>query len=431
MPRCCSRPASSTRPAASSTMHWRRHAPTTTGSRSARSARGWPAATSSSTTSREPAATSVPRWPRTAARQVEELVRDAALIRSTIDVAAGHDLGAVITDLARRNERGGDQHGRRPGGGAAGGGGAAALGRCRRRRAPAVHARAHQPRLARGTPPRDARAGPARPRPRPARGGRAPDHHRQPAPRGAPVPVLEPRHARRPGPARTAARRLRRRASPGERGRRRHPHQHRAVARHLAPDQPGHDLDRPRAHGDDPRVSGGCGGSRPSARDDASADLVEEIGRLEDHVAQREWTLTVGGTSAGALPPVDADEARAATSDRDATVVEFFETGDELWTIVLDDGTLEVSRTGTVSVVREQLSRLRRDLRARAMVARGRRWRPPSTGRARHPSPRSTPPSTRPDRHGAARPTAASSSSRRAPWPPCRGACCPACWAGR
>ncbi len=103
----------------------------------------------------------------------------------------------------------------------------------------------------------------------------------------------------------------------------------------------------------------------------ASTDLVEEIGRLEDHVAQREWTLTVGGTSAGALRPVDADEARATTADRDATVVEFFETGDELWTIVLDDGTLEVSRTGTVSEVREQLSRLRRDLRARAMVAAG------------------------------------------------------------
>jgi tetratricopeptide (TPR) repeat protein len=103
----------------------------------------------------------------------------------------------------------------------------------------------------------------------------------------------------------------------------------------------------------------------------ATPELVDEIGRLEDQLAQREWTLTVGGTSAGAVPPVDADEARAATADRDATVVEFFETGDELWTIVLDGGTLDVVRTGSVSAARAQLSRLRRDLRARAMLAPG------------------------------------------------------------
>ncbi len=103
----------------------------------------------------------------------------------------------------------------------------------------------------------------------------------------------------------------------------------------------------------------------------ASGELVAEIGQVEDQVAQREWTLTVGGTSAGTLAPVDADEARAATTDREATIVEFFEAGDELWTIVLDDGNLEVVRTGTVSLVREQLARLRRDLRARVMVTAG------------------------------------------------------------
>ena len=37
-------------------------------------------------------------------RQVDELVRDASLIQSSIDIAAGHDLGAVIADLARRND---------------------------------------------------------------------------------------------------------------------------------------------------------------------------------------------------------------------------------------------------------------------------------------------------------------------------------------
>ena len=100
-------------------------------------------------------------------------------------------------------------------------------------------------------------------------------------------------------------------------------------------------------------------------------ELATAMAGLEDQVAQREWTLTIGATSAGTLAPVDADEARAATSDRDATVVEFFEAGDDLWTVVLDDGDLEVSRTCSLATVREQLARLRRDLRARVMVAAG------------------------------------------------------------
>ena len=96
-----------------------------------------------------------------------------------------------------------------------------------------------------------------------------------------------------------------------------------------------------------------------------------EIALLEEQVAQREWTLTVGDRSAGTLPPVDADEARAATVDREATVVEFFETADELWRIVLDGGALLVARAGTLPDVRAQVARLRRDLRARAMLAAG------------------------------------------------------------
>ena len=120
--------------------------------------------------------------------------------------------------------------------------------------------------------------------------------------------------------------------------RRRHPHEHRAVARHLAPDQPGDHLERPRAHRDDPRAPAAA----PLVAEDDGVATPRAPGadrRLEDQLAQREWTLTVGGAQSAAVAAVDADEARPATSDRDATVVEFFETGDELWTIVLDGGT--------------------------------------------------------------------------------------------
>ena len=96
-----------------------------------------------------------------------------------------------------------------------------------------------------------------------------------------------------------------------------------------------------------------------------------EIARLEEQVAQREWTLAVGETPAGARPPVDAEEARATSQGREATVVEYFETKDELWRVVLDGGTIQVVPVGPLTTVREQLARLRRDLRARAMVAEG------------------------------------------------------------
>jgi len=98
------------------------------------------------------------------------------------------------------------------------------------------------------------------------------------------------------------------------------------------------------------------------------ADLVAQVARLEDEVAHREWTLTVGGSAVTTAPPVDSDEARGAAADRGATIVEFFEHAGYLWTIVLEDGRLDVTRMASVDTVREQVTRLRRDLRARAML---------------------------------------------------------------
>jgi len=101
------------------------------------------------------------------------------------------------------------------------------------------------------------------------------------------------------------------------------------------------------------------------------AELVSQVAHLEEEVSQREWSLTVGGASVTTVPPVDSDEARGAAADRGATVVEFFECGGDLWTILLEDGRLEVTRMMSVDTVRAQVTRLRRDLRARAMVAAG------------------------------------------------------------
>ena len=101
------------------------------------------------------------------------------------------------------------------------------------------------------------------------------------------------------------------------------------------------------------------------------ADLASQVAHVEEEVSQREWSLTVGGASVTTVPPVDSDEARGAAADRGATIVEFFECGGDLWTILLEDGRLEVTRMMSVDTVREQVTRLRRDLRARAMVAAG------------------------------------------------------------
>jgi tetratricopeptide (TPR) repeat protein len=305
-------------------------------------------------------------------RQVEELVRDAVLIRSTIDVAAGHDLGAVITDLARRNAQ-------------------AATSTVTDRAAVRLEAEARL--LSGDVDGAELRLSTLE---RTNRDSLAAKLHET---------LVRARldHAR--GRHVEAERRI----TTGNRLLAAHQFQSASLdvraalalhGRRLAAFDVERALDRQDADGiltsierwraishrinpvttsTDPELAVLTRELRRLRRvaveleGHAGADLVQEIAQLEDHVAQREWTLTVGGRSAGVLPPVDADEARAATSDRDATVVEFFETGDELWSIVLDDGHLEVARTGTVSGVRQQLSRLRRDLRARAMLATGSR----------------------------------------------------------
>ncbi|HYN68351.1 MAG TPA: CHAT domain-containing protein [Ornithinibacter sp.] len=303
-------------------------------------------------------------------RQVDELVRDATLIQSSIDVAAGHDLGAVITDLARRNdtvETGavGDRaavrleaearllHGDVDGAERR----LATLGRTNR---DSLAARLHETLVrarldhARGRQVEAER--------RITTGNRLLAAHQFQS-SSLDVRAALALHGRRLA-AFDVERALHGQDGDGiltsiERWR--------AISHRINPVTTSTDPELTSMTRDLRRLR------RVAAEREghASAELVGEIAHLEDQVAQREWTLTVGGTSEGTLPPVDADEARAASSDRAATVVEFFEADGELWTIVLDDGNLEVVRTGRLTPVREQIARLRRDLRARVMVAAG------------------------------------------------------------
>lgn len=99
--------------------------------------------------------------------------------------------------------------------------------------------------------------------------------------------------------------------------------------------------------------------------------LRAQVGELESQVARREWGLTVEGSITGLAHPVASDEARAAVSAKDATVVEFFESEGNLWAIVLCTARFDVVQLGPVEEIARSLTRLRRDLRARAILAHG------------------------------------------------------------
>ena len=102
-----------------------------------------------------------------------------------------------------------------------------------------------------------------------------------------------------------------------------------------------------------------------------SPTLAAQTAALEEEVSEREWSLTVHGSTAGTVAPVDADEARAAASERGVTVVEFFEVDEVVWTIVLSDRGITVHPSGRIEEVARLVTRLRRDLRARAVLAAG------------------------------------------------------------
>ena len=259
-PRCSSRPGSSTAPASALAGRPRRGATRrATGSRRARSAPASPGATSWPATSTAPAGTSRPPWPPTAPARSTSCcaTRRSSGRPSTWPPATTSR--AVVEQLARRNDAV-DAAGAPP--------------TSADRRAVRLEAEARlllddpdgaDRRLA--TLTRTNRESLAdrlhdvlvRARLDHARGRQVEAERRittgNRAARRPPVPVLEPRRAGGPRPARPPPRRLRRRPGAGRGRRRRHPHEHRAVAGDLAPHQPRDDSPRPRDHHEDPRAA--------------------------------------------------------------------------------------------------------------------------------------------------------------------------------
>ncbi len=104
---------------------------------------------------------------------------------------------------------------------------------------------------------------------------------------------------------------------------------------------------------------------------DQDPDLAARVEDLEGEVAHREWSLAAAGTAAGRIQPLSAEEAHAAAAASGSTVVEFFESGGDLFQVVADATGTQVARLGAVADAVGLLTRLRRDLRARAGLAPG------------------------------------------------------------
>ena len=100
----------------------------------------------------------------------------------------------------------------------------------------------------------------------------------------------------------------------------------------------------------------------------AADDTIARIAELEPLVAQREWGLAVEGATTSVRTPVGAEEALAAVASGEVTVVEFFESEGRLFTIRVDSRGIVLEPGHAVEAVTGLITRLRRDLRARAVA---------------------------------------------------------------
>ncbi|NHA67497.1 CHAT domain-containing protein [Phycicoccus flavus] len=98
-------------------------------------------------------------------------------------------------------------------------------------------------------------------------------------------------------------------------------------------------------------------------------ELAPQVAELEAQVAEREWVLVRTAGSAVTGAPVTADEARAAAADRGTTVVELLEHDGAWHAVVLADGPATLLRLGDAAPAAALVTQLRRDLRARATLA--------------------------------------------------------------
>ena len=104
----------------------------------------------------------------------------------------------------------------------------------------------------------------------------------------------------------------------------------------------------------------------PTEGREAAHAIAEEVGDLESRIAQREWALATRAAEEEPVHPVDVEEALAAARDRDASVVEFVESGGSLLIVALGREGPRLVELGPAEGVAALVTRLRRDLRARA-----------------------------------------------------------------
>ncbi len=97
-------------------------------------------------------------------------------------------------------------------------------------------------------------------------------------------------------------------------------------------------------------------------------DIAARVSELEPQIAQREWSLATDAAAGGTAPAVAADQGAAAARDRAAVVVEFFESGGRLHAATLGAEPPRVHDVGAAAEVAALGTRLRRDLRARAAL---------------------------------------------------------------
>ncbi|WP_299444100.1 CHAT domain-containing protein [uncultured Phycicoccus sp.] len=97
-------------------------------------------------------------------------------------------------------------------------------------------------------------------------------------------------------------------------------------------------------------------------------DITARVSELEPLIAQREWSLATDAAAGGAAPAVAADEGAAAARERATVVVEFFESGGRLHAVTLGAEPPSVHDVGDTAEVAALGTRLRRDLRARAAL---------------------------------------------------------------
>ncbi|MBR7744933.1 CHAT domain-containing protein [Phycicoccus sp. BSK3Z-2] len=97
-------------------------------------------------------------------------------------------------------------------------------------------------------------------------------------------------------------------------------------------------------------------------------DAPARTAALEARIAEREWSLEARRSDEPGAAPLGEDEARDVVAARDVTVLELVEVGAEVLAVVVTATSVATRGVGPLADVLALTTRLRRDLRARAGV---------------------------------------------------------------